>query len=317
MMTSYMDSILFQPRYFLALASQGSNVVDYVVRSNDQWLRLVGYKIRVPGCDSSYVLESPYGSYGFTTNATRADICDLIVKLKAMLRSDAVIAAFVRIHPFQFDLFSDQSVVDYYPPVKKLVLIGLSGSYEERWHQYSPTTRNILRRTVPGMSTSDSVCPHAAYKLYSDAMKHKRADDSFLLSKLQFIELLNDTSTRLVGITIFNELVAFSMIVVDEQLSYYHFAAMSVERSKTNNIGYHLIEESVKYVIGVQPTCPWLHLGGGLSANETDSLYTFKKKFSDHVMPYQPIGIISDKPRYDSLRDDLLEDDTKYFLRFN
>lgn len=117
-------------------------------------------------------------------------------------------------------------------------------------------------------------------KLYNDTMKRKNASDAFLFKDEYFYKIINNLSDYilLVNIKLEEELVAFGICFLSNGIIYAHVAGADEKYLKYSpyNISY---ADTINW--GYENGYKYFFLGGGLSSSEEDSLYLYKKSFSE------------------------------------
>ena len=250
--------------------------------------------------DGYYDLETAYGYGGYYS--TTKDVGFLLRSFNAYQKKcldEKIIAEFVRFHPYNDMPMVCPSCFKFLVFDRETVSIDLSLTKQERWGNYSATTRNILRRSSNELSIQPSVDIDAFMRLYQLTMKRNKADFSYYFKKEYYEKLLLLNNVKLFALMHNNSIVNMSFILFGRQLVHYHLSANNDEYSRLNG-NYYLLDAVCDYVNINYPEIIRFHLGGGRSVDPCDSLLAFKLKFSKIRNRYYIAGNIFNMEKYHS-----------------
>lgn len=151
------------------------------------------------------------------------------------------------------------------------------------------------------------------YKMYLQNMKVVNATEYYFLNK----QCIKDhfaylgSSIDLFVAKLDNKWIAASLFIKDERMCHYHLGASDKVYSKFRPVDRIFFEAIVFYGNKEKKL---LHLGGGLSLTEDDSLFRFKKKFGNIINKFYIGKVIVDKKLYRELRIKKGITNSKYFL---
>ena len=148
--------------------------------------------------------------------------------------------------------------------------------------QFSPECRNMIRKAQKkGVSVElDCACEHLDefMALYYATMDKNGASDYYYFKKPYFESLARVPGTRLMLINARAEgrIIASAMFMVCKELMHYHLSSTdpAFYSYAANNL---ILAEAARY--GRENGLLALHLGGGLSPDESDRLFRFKRSF--------------------------------------
>ena len=257
-----------------------------------------------------YDLESAYGYGGFVSNTNdKSFINDALEKYKKECQKQNIIAEFMRFHPF--NEFSKE-VFDFCILDRNVIIKNLK---EDIMSSYVSKVRNIVKNSLKKLEIIESRNIDKFIELYYYTMQKNSADNFYFFKKNYFNNLLNLENVKLYEVKYNDEIIAMAFFIFSE-FGYYHLSANS-ELSYKLNANYALLHKGFEEAknLGIE----YFILGGGLSGDENDSLYKFKKKFSKTTKPFYIAGNIYDKEKYDYLNNLWLKQskqDIKYFLKY-
>ena len=148
--------------------------------------------------------------------------------------------------------------------------------------QFSPDCRNMVRKAAKkGVVVEvDSECTHMDefIRLYYAAMEKNKTSEYYYFSREYFekIKAISGNKTILINAYVEGEIISSAMFLCSDEYMHYHLAATKPDfySYASNNI---ILAKAAEY--GREKGLGWLHLGGGLSGNEKDSLFRFKCSF--------------------------------------
>lgn len=270
---------------------------------NDQWFKSISIKRPINKIsDKTYFdLESAYGYGGYITNSS--DINFLKIADEALVKrmqEESIIAEFIRWHPMTNLVKADLFGFNFLSLDRQTISIDLAKNTEERWREYSSTTRNIIRKAQSSLKFEETVDLDSFIHFYYQTMDKNGANPAYYFPREYFEKLLAKPFSRLFVIKNDNCIVNMSFFLVGEVYAHYHLSANNLNFV---NLGgnYFLMESACKYLQKNHPSVVELHLGGGRTNAPDDQLLMFKKKFSKLERNFFITGRIINKDVYSSL----------------
>jgi sugar O-acyltransferase (sialic acid O-acetyltransferase NeuD family) len=288
-------------------AESESTVFEFEYKDKGNIFSTIAIKRKVPGTESIgeekqyYDLETAYGYGGYYTNSENYSF------LKAALRaydnkcaSENIIAEFIRVHPFNFLPNIFHSYLDLLVLDRRTICIDLTLSREDRWKDYTPTTRNILRKASEAMRLEISNDVVQFFDMYNKTMLSNNASSEYSFSLDYFKNLNSLDGVLLFAVTHADVVVGMSFIIHSGKLAHYHLSANSDEGYRVG-ANYFLLDAICDYFKKHIPDLQSFHLGGGRTSHIDDSLLKFKSKFSTTQKNFYIAGKIHNRKMYDDL----------------
>jgi CelD/BcsL family acetyltransferase involved in cellulose biosynthesis len=239
---------------------------------------------------SPYGYPGPVGDPGFVADGLRAGL--------ELLRSEGLIAAFVRLHP----------ILNPDPPSEigrlvqhgQTVSIDLSLPTEELWRQTRADHRNQINRALRNGHRAwfdeDWVHYAAFQRLYLATMARVGSSDFYRFDATYF-DALRATlgpSIHLCVVDIDGAIAAAGLFVETSGLVEFHLSGTddAFLRERPSKLLLHTARTWAK-----ERGFHRLHLGGGLGGAE-DSLFDFKAGFSHARHPFHTLRMVADAHRY-------------------
>jgi hypothetical protein len=254
-------------------------------------------------------LESAYGYGGYLSNGDEKFIKEALKRYKEYCQDQNIIAEFIRFHPFN-DF--PKKLLDFNLIERKVVVKNLE---DDIMGSFNSKTRYYIKRALRDVKIEKSNNIEKFLELYYFTMNKNNASDFYYFDKKYFEKLINLPEVELYACIYKNEIIAMSFFIFS-RYGYYHLSAnseISYKLGANYALLYYGFEEAknkgIKYFV----------LGGGTTYSETDSLFKFKKKFSNIIMPFYIGGMIFDKSKYRYLNilwDEQFKQDIKYFLKY-
>lgn len=235
-------------------------------------------------------IATPYGFGGpLASNPERAESAALLRDFDAQFRrwcvGQNIPAEFVCLHPVLGNADAVDAIGIVAPEAAKaVVVVDLSVPVEQLWAGVSRGTRSSIQRArregvVVTRVEPDAAALDAFQRLYLDTMARVGAAQRWRFPDTYFracVERLGASGSALFFARRGAELAAAYLLIHDRRTAYYHFGA-SDERwlaLRPNNL---LMYETLLWAKA--SGCLHYHLGGGVSADENDSLLRFKSSF--------------------------------------
>lgn len=239
---------------------------------------------------SPYGYPGPVGDRAFVADGLRAGL--------GLLRSEGLIAAFVRLHP----IFNPDPPADIGRLVQhgQTVSIDLSLPTEELWRQTRADHRNQINRSLRNGHRAwfDETWEHYAafQRLYLATMARVGSSDYYRFDATYFDELRGalGSSIHLCVVDVDGAIAAAGLFVETNGLVEFHLSGTddAYLRERPSKLMLHAARTWAK-----ERGFTRLHLGGGLGGAE-DSLFDFKAGFSHARHPFHTLRMVADAQRY-------------------
>jgi len=251
-----------------------------------------------------YDFETAYG-YGGPIYNTK-DEQFIVRSWMAMFdycRDNRYVAGFARFHPLLRN-FDSPALLDIVTHDRQTIAMDLTLTEGDIWlKEISGKNRNSINKSVKSklqfVADFDFRYIDEFKGLYKRTMDRLKAQDFYFFEEEYFSDLYNSEFAKFLGIVIKDDLViAGAIIMHSKYYGHYHLAASDPEYFYSNPNNYLVYECSkVLKSLGVQR----FHLGGGSSSLENDSLYKFKKKFSQSTFNFYTGRFVFDEAIYKNL----------------
>lgn len=266
--------------------ADGNNIALYPFLLNN--VNNLGYNLQNEYND----LTSAYGYSGIATNISDLNLIEKFQKsVQEYCKNNNIVAGFVRFHPLikNHDLSENRAILK---KDRDVIAINIEKDYEEIWNSdYSSKCRNMIRkanklgytaRIVKNPSENELM---QFMKIYYHSMNLANADKYYFFSKEYFINLFNFLSEHTYIINIINaENTIVCSSIFFHYKNYFHYHLSGRNSLADNSVNNLLIDNAVKFAkkLGAKT----MHLGGGRTPSEDDSLFNFKKNFSKWTLPF-------------------------------
>lgn len=238
-----------------------------------------------------YDIQGAYGYNGVVSNSQDPNfISAFYLAFDDYCKKNNIIAEFTRFHPIlQNQNFSKDYMTVLYD--RQTVLIDLLNSYDDIWNcQYSSKNRNMIRKAqknglrIEIINDPKDEIIDKFIAIYTETMQNVNADNYYFFSKEFFYNIfkLLKGFVFLANVLNNNEIVSSSIFLRYGKYLHYHLSGRTCKAD--NTVNNFLIDSIVKY--GQELGLSFLHLGGGISGDENDPLFRFKRSFSNMVIPF-------------------------------
>lgn len=282
----YEDTYGYRPM-LAVMARDGNAVMHAFVRRSLDGLPFLAESVRSGRYED---IATPYGFGGpLVAHPDHPDSLQLLRdfdrEFRAWCTAEALPAEFACLHPVLDNAGAIQASGIAQPePAKEVVIVDLAPPVEQLWSAVSRGTRSSIQRArregvVVSRVAPDRTALESFQQLYLSTMARVGAAQRWLFPDAYFracVERLGDRGCALFFARVGNEVAAAYLLICDERTAYYHFGA-SDERwlaLRPNNL---LMYETMLWAKA--QGCAHYHLGGGVSADENDSLLRFKSSF--------------------------------------
>jgi hypothetical protein len=207
------------------------------------------------------------------------------------------VAEFVRLHPF-VDLTGIVHLFEMHQLNRTTVFVDLSIAPAKRFSDYSPATRNCLRKAAKAVRICRVGSKDAATvkSLYEEGLTRNRASEDYGLKEKYFQELLNsDWATCFMAFDGDAAVCASIFLHSTPALCHYHLSG-GTNRQRQTFANYLILEHAFGYFADLGYA--YMHLGGGRTPAHEDTLLAFKAKFSRLRTDYYIAGLVHDRAAY-------------------
>ena len=251
-----------------------------------------------------YDFETAYG-YGGPISNDHSDTF-ITAALEAMSEkalSENFVCGFVRFHPLleNWDYFEKvgRLIMD-----RKTIAIDLSEGIEATWmNEIHTKNRNVIKKGEKNglefIVDEDFAYLTEFEDLYNSTMDKLEADGFYYFDPQYYDQLKNSIQNRFLGIVKHEgKVVAGAIFFYQLPYGHYHLAGSDKSALKLSPNNY-LLWEAAKELTrrGVKH----FHLGGGTDGSEENSLYQYKRKFSNHEYQFVLGKMIFNPLRYDDI----------------
>ena len=208
-------------------------------------------------------------------------------ELSTYFEENKIVAAFSRLHP-SFSEIQNQLLNNFGELVNlgKTVYIDLTLSLEEQKRQYRKSNKSEINQLakagveIKKAETEEEI--QRFIEIYWDNMKRVSAKEYYYFPKEYFHEFLqSDEFESFVLLAYYeNKIIAGAIFTISGNIMQYHLAGTDEHHLKFTPM--KLILDKAR-LIANEKGLKVLHLGGGIGGSETDSLFLFKKGFSDYT----------------------------------
>lgn len=271
---------------------------------------LIGAIPKVGGQSTLYDLESCYGYSGpLATTSDKNLLESLWQPFIDWCQQYGVVAGFTRCHPFlgTEKYFSSLTRTIHN---RDTVFINLEVTEEELWDSYPPNQRTRIRKAISNglcfRHGKQSEIIDVFVPLYNASMERLGAGSRYYFNQeyFQFLSNQLDNQVDLLIVEKDDSPVAAAIFFKGDGIYHYHLGASLPEAFnwRPNNLLFHQAS-----LLGKSQGFKRLHLGGGRSAAEDDSLLRFKGSFSDRRVSFYIGQSIFQPVLYKSLCQDWLD----------
>jgi len=248
--------------------------------------------------------ETAYGYGGPLWNRDVSEFIEMgLVCFSQLCKREHYVAGFIRFHP----LLNNQKhseIVAQIIPERRTIDIDLHENIEDIWmHEIHTKNRNVIKKGIKSglVFHLDENFVHLEefIKLYNHTMNKVSAEDFYYFSKEyynRFVHLI--THSFLAYATFDDKIVAAALFFYSNKLGHYHLAGSDrnyLKISPNNFLLWNVAKEM--RTRGIER----FHLGGGNNADEKNSLFCFKSRFSKHTNQFYIGKMIFDAETYSNI----------------
>lgn len=259
--------------------------------------------------NSYFDISTPYGYAGLLLEPNnpeqrRALIELFYSKFSEFCSENNIVSEFIVFSPLLKN-YSDMDVVMDCSPLKRTLATNLQDYGDPIYSEVSKSRRkSVSRNKKHNMSIEFELSPKSferQFEIYQQTMKRKNASEFHLFSKSYFEQILNTLSDNVMIANVFldNKLIEFELCFLFDKFIHSHLTGTANEWTKYSPSDFSTFE-IISW--GHQNGYHYLHTGGGFTASDDDTLYTYKKSFAINSEFYFYIGKkIWNQSKYDYL----------------
>jgi hypothetical protein len=315
--------IYFDEKYTELYTSYGDKVKTFVYQEGDLHFKNTFIKSKIEKVKGITIEEelfdasTQYGYGGIQCNTSdQAFLRNAFKAFKSFCEDENIIANFYRFHPF-LDAMPFKENISFFHENSRVVYIDLTLSKEDRWKNYSSSTRNILRKCEKNLSFELSNNLDNFMELYYDTMKKNNASNFYYFDKEYFQKLNELDDVNLYTVKFDGEVISSGFFFLSGDYAHYHLSSNNSAFYKLNG-NYSLLENVA--AAAKEKGCKYFLLGGGRTASIDDSLLKFKMKFTKNSLPFYIAGDVYNRQKYDQLNQLWIKEnngeDKAYFLKY-
>jgi len=287
---NFQQDIYYTPEYYSLYEELGDGKANCFTFKKGNEIALYPYLINSVNAfgyelDLEYFdIQGAYGYNGVISNSTNQDFIDGFYKeFNRYCRNENIIAEFTRFHPlFGNEFFSKNNFEVIFE--RKTVYIDLNKSYESLFMGYQKTTRKQIRRAsnrynirLQLFENDISILDDFLF-IYNESMKRVNALPYLYFNKDYFKSLLKIKGCYCLFAFYNNKPIAAA--------TFFHWGPYiqgHLGGSLTDYMAFApfslIYDQLIKF--GQSKSCRFLHVGGGATNNDEDSLLKYKMNFSD------------------------------------
>lgn len=252
-----------------------------------------------------YDFTNGYGYGGPIANSNdRSFINNAYNRFHLTMQKNKFIAGFVRFSPIlnNWEYVNDRCEISY---DRNTIAVDLTLTKEDIWENHIHSKhRNVIRKAEQlGLSyivDNELTYLDAFREIYQETMLKVNADSFYMFDNKYYLKAKESLAGKLfLGLVLKSDIViASAMFFVNPPYGHYHLAG-----SKLDYLSFYpnnfLVYHTILYMksLGLK----LLHLGGGNDVSESDTLYKFKKRFSQLQLRCYIGKLIFNKEKYDEI----------------
>ncbi|MBL4889046.1 MAG: GNAT family N-acetyltransferase [Candidatus Lindowbacteria bacterium] len=300
------EDIYFQEEYIKLHLNDGDEIFSYTCEENGKLFRNISIKRPITQIGSKtlesglFDLETPYGYGGYFSNTSDQDFVERsFCKLRELCSDQNIVAEFVRFHPFnQFPRQHQKQLVKI-EPNRHAVFVDLETKISDGYS--SSLTRNLKSAKEHGLTVEEADFESGLdtfIPMYIKTMERNRAGKFYFLPREYFDELGQLKASRLFFTRFENQIINGFIILESKPMAYYHLGA-----THPDFYALHPNPFLFDFLIRKYQSQGYLcfYLGGGNKSTPEDTLFKFKKKFSNTVLDYYIWGTVFRRQDYNRL----------------
>lgn len=302
-----LQDIYFHPAYCALYEIKRGEANCYIYKSCQQ-IFLYPFLLReIPQATGFFDIITPYGYGGPIYNCVdQVFIADALATFKCEAKKRNVIAEVIKFHPL---LTNHLALASFWGgsilPVCPTVFVELETDEKVRWHDvYSHANRkSIVKAQKAGLTVTfgqDSGIWRRFKALYESTMQHNQAKDFYYFPEnyYQYIKTYCEGRYTIANVWFEGEIISSLLVLLGAKFVHCHLIGSdrTYHSLGSNNLLHHeliLWAKAKDYSV--------LHLGGGRSNSNDDTLLKFKKNFSKQLSCFHIGEHIINQKKYDDL----------------
>lgn len=258
---------------YLFVYKEENNIVIYPMMKT----LITGYK----EVQNYYDIETPYGYGGPLANTVdKIFIGEFEQSFISFCANNRIIAEFTRFHPVleNENIFKNNIDVNFN---RNTIVVELDKGIDRIWNEdISSKNRNMIRKAVKNGLEIEITKEYKSFmEIYDETMKKVHASSFYFFNEEYYKDIVNMENRSVFNVKIKEKIIASAIFMKYNKHFHYHLAGSKKEylNFAPNNF---LLWEAIKYAYNAG--CSDFHLGGGTDGSLDNSLYKFKKSFSNN-----------------------------------
>jgi len=282
--------VYFSEEYLKLYETRNIDAVCYLYKENTSFFLIPFLKRRFEYKNKIYYdFESAYGYGGPICNTDDEQFKTRGLKaFYSYCYENNYVAGLIRFHPLlnnhrEFSAIGE-TIFD-----RHTIAIDLTYSEDDIWLKEIHTkNRNTIKKGInSGLEfIIDNEFHHLDdfISLYNNTMMKLDADSFYYFSPEYYISLKNNIHNSFLGLVKFEDrIISGAIFLYSKEFGHYHLAGSDQHYLRLNPNNF-LIYNVYKYLKSLGITK--FHLGGGTNSDELNSLYQFKRKFSQNTYDF-------------------------------
>ena len=324
--SEYSD-VYFEPDYCSLYENKSSKINCFIYTSRRQVFLYPFLMQEIAQAPGYYDISTPYGYGGHVYNSSDSDFLKhALCKFYEEAKKRNVIAELIKFHP----LLGNHKAVESIFPGKidcmcSTVYVDLDIDEENRWkNMYTHANRKCINKAIRSNTkiefTQHSLHWESFKRLYELTLMNNNAAAFYCFSESYYQKIKTSLTKNyvLASAMLENKIVATLLLLLGTHFTHCHLIGSdrNYMSAGINNLLHHEV-----ILWSKQNGYSKLHIGGGRTNDEDDSLLKFKKSFSNEKSLLYVGEYILDQLKYDQVIDNWLSGypknkDTTRLLRY-
>ena len=304
--------IYYTESYVKLYEDKESKAVTIVVEDGSNILLMPILSRKIKGfeavSDDLYDFESPYGYSGPIANTNDVEwIHRALQEMEKCLREKHYICGFVRFHP----LLNNQKYCKDVMQVlydRQTIAIDTSQTEDEIWKtQIISKNRNMIRQAEKNGLVYKAEYDFSSIgffiELYNKTMERLSADEFYFFDDIYYKKFVSGLNRQAFLGTVRKdeELICGALFMYSNDYGHYHLEGSNHQYSSLAANNFLLWNTACEmHKMGIKE----FHLGGGYDSNPENSLFKFKRAFSNNIKEFYIGKWIFNKEVYEVIRNE-------------
>lgn len=258
--------------------------------------------------DNYFDFETAYGYGGPITNVDDVTWINLALdEIYNLFKREKYICGFIRFHPLLNNAFFCKNHIQVFFD-RNTIAINTDESNEEIWtNQITSKNRNMIRKARKNgliyKAEYDFESINKFVSLYNQTMDRLNANTFYYFNQQYYAEFSKNFKNKAFLGTIRknDELICAALFMFSNIYGHYHLEGSNHEYSKLAANNLLLWESALEFQkLGIKE----FHLGGGYDGDPQNSLFKFKKSFSNNMKDFFIGKWIFNEEKYTELKND-------------